>query len=251
MKPSRRYCLTLVAISGVIFAMGATQQPPAPPAREAVVTTEGTGYVTKDPDTASLTFGAEAEAPTGPAAQSAVAIKISKVIAAVRAAGIEEKHIWTTYAALEPVYEEPKPGTQDRDAPRKLIGYRAANRIKVELKRMDGIGAIIDRGVEAGATEFNGPYFELADENPARDEGIALAVANARRQAEAIAKALGMRLGEVLEAGDPNIGSRGGTSYFSMASAQKAERIPDTPIVPERVSVSATVKVKWRLMPAN
>jgi hypothetical protein len=77
----------------------------------------------------------------------------------------------------------------------------------VRVLELAGLGPLIDAAVEAGATQVHGVAFSLVDPGPATDEARRLAVAEARRHAEVLAEAAGVRVGRpqrIAEGGAPS-----------------------------------------------
>jgi uncharacterized protein YggE len=94
-----------------------------------------------------------------------------------------------------PVYAPPREGR-----PPSIAGYSASNHVLITDK---GVGAdelsaraakIVDTALGAGANSLGGVDFYVADPSHAEEEALTLAVQDAQRDAETIAKAAGATL---------------------------------------------------------
>jgi uncharacterized protein YggE len=86
-------------------------------------------------------------------------------------------------------------------------GYRAVNQVVVRLGDAGIIGRLMKDAASRAQARFEGPWWKVAPENPARAEACGLAAADARRKAEAYAEALGVRLGAIEAVSEPGLGA--------------------------------------------
>lgn len=112
------------------------------------------------------------------------------------------------------------------------------------MRDLARVGAVIDAALGAGATNISGIRFESTRREPARLEALAKAVQAARREAEAIARAAGGRLGALLEAS-----TAGPVLYAPRAEMALRTMAADTPIAPPALEVTATVTARWAFVP--
>jgi uncharacterized protein YggE len=175
----------------------AQQEPPA-------IRVTGTGSVSAPPDTGHLTAGVTTEASTASEAVRANQAAMTRVLAALEAAGIAKADVQTSGFAVYPVYADaPQPRPQPE-----VRGYRASNQVAVRVAGVDKVGGVLDQLVGAGANEIQGVSFSIGSPEPLRDEARRRAVADARRKAELYAASAGVRAGRLLaleerEAGPP------------------------------------------------
>ena len=102
--------------------------------------------------------------------------------------------------------------------------------------------ALIDAAAEAGANQINGPGLSSSNAEALYRQALAKAVAEARLNAEALAKAAGRSLGSItaiVEGG----AAQPGPFYREAAAATDSA----TPIVPGQQETSATVSVTFSL----
>ncbi|MFC6583806.1 SIMPL domain-containing protein [Sulfitobacter aestuariivivens] len=84
------------------------------------------------------------------------------------------------------------------DQPPQIVGYRAGNTVKVRVRDLAKLGAMLDGVIETGANDFNGLSFGLQNPAPAKARARAAAVADAMERAGELADAAGLALGTVL-----------------------------------------------------
>ncbi len=136
--------------------------------------------------------------------------------------------------------------TWEHDGTRSIrTGFTVTNRIAAIVRDLERVGAVLDAGLEAGATGLDGVRFDLADAAADTTEARRLAVLDARSRARTIAKAAGGRLGAlvaVAEAGAPVPLPRREARMMAMA----ADAAP-TPVIPGSVEVTVSVTAEWEL----
>src|SRR5690606_13731564 len=101
--------------------------------------------------------------------------------------------------SINPVYNQEQ--LTRGDAAPAIVGYDVSNQVTVRIEGVGTSGAILDQVVAAGANRINGIRFDIAEPQPLRDEALAAAIAEARRQAELMAEAAGVTLVRTLSVG--------------------------------------------------
>ena len=200
------------------------------------ITVSASGQVAAEPDRARISSGVTTEAATARDALSKNTDAMKKVIAGLKASGIEAKDIQTTSFRVEPRYTRPKEGEAAV-----IDGYRVTNQVQVLSRNLERLGEILDQLVSLGANEMAGLSFEVSEAETLRDEARKEAVANALRRAKLYAAAAGAEVGEVLtiqEGGDM------GPRPMLMARAMKAEAVP---LERGTETLEASVTVTWAL----
>jgi uncharacterized protein YggE len=190
-----------VALSGVLAVALLSGAGGAVGASSAVgshsITVLGQGSVRAVPDRAQISLGVSTDAKTASAALRANNGEIAKVIAAVKAQGIDPRDIQTEQVSLSLRYS---------DNGSDVVGYTASTSISATVRSLAKVGSVIDAGVEAGANQVSGPNLVLSDQNSLYKQAIRVAIANAKGKARAIAKASGLgirRITNVVESGGP------------------------------------------------
>ena len=232
------------AVAVWMFATAARAQsgPPAAPAVP-VIAVSGTAEVAAAPDRALVSLGAVVESKQAQDAQKQIAQITQRVVKDIKAQGIPDEKIRTAGLSLNPVYSHPAPRAgQEPEAPR-ITGYRAANTVRVQIDDLERVGGVIDAGIAAGANQLNGLAFDLRDDLKYREQALQLAAREARSKAEALAAALNLQLGEVIE-----VREEGGPASYPGERRLAAPSAAGTPIQPGQVQVSAGVQVRFRLV---
>lgn len=221
------------------------QSPPLPGPSAPFVAVSGSAEVAAAPDRATVSLGAVVESKQAQEAQKQIAQVMQRVIKDIKAQGVPDDRIRTVGLSLNPVYSHPAPRAgQEPEAPR-IVGYRAANTVRVQVDDLERLGGVIDAGVAAGANQLNGLSFDLRDDLKQRQQALQFAVQEARAKAEAIAASLNLQLGEVIEARE-----EGGPAPYPVERRLAAPAAAGTPIQPGQVQVNAAVLLRFRLVGA-
>ncbi|HEX6574594.1 MAG TPA: SIMPL domain-containing protein [Gemmatimonadaceae bacterium] len=224
------FCLIPVTLYG---------QQPNTPAPLPQISTTSRGEVKVVPDRANVQISVQTRAETAAAAGTENARKQKAVIDALRALGIDAKDISTTGYNVYP---------EQRYEPNKepvVVGYNVTNTVSVELKSINMVGQAIDAALGKGANMISSLQFYSSNTDSARKQAIALAVQQARADAEAAARAAGGSISYLLEI---NVGGYYPPSpqpiairtKMDMAAAQAA-----TPISAGEQTVAVDVTTRW------
>jgi uncharacterized protein len=189
------------------------------------------------PDRVTIGAGVTTTAPTATAAMQQNAAEMTKVIARIKALGIPEKDIQTTGIALGPQYDYQDGGPVFR-------GYQAANRVSVNLSKIEDTGRVLDALVEAGATDISGPNFAIADDTALKDKARKAAVARGAAQARAYAAMLGYADVRVLAVSE-NIE---GSVPLYVAAKTVALEATATPIQPGQIATGVSITITYELV---
>ncbi|MEO7454197.1 MAG: SIMPL domain-containing protein [Fimbriimonadales bacterium] len=187
MKIQKSLFVMAVALGVVAMATAQTEKQEIP----SIIVT-GNGVVRADPDVAYVRLGVTSRGKTAREAQAQTNAAIAKFYDALAALRIERKDIQTSQLTLNPYYEN-----QPNQMPR-IAGYEASNVLTVRLTDFAKIGPVIDAGVDSGVNNMQGVSFGLVDDTRVRLEALRSAASEAKAKAEAIARALGVQLGDVL-----------------------------------------------------
>jgi uncharacterized protein YggE len=221
--------LIRVAAAAALMAacgLAQTHQVTGPTVRAA-----GEAVVYAKPDEAKIDIGVFTQAPTAQLAASQNAAKLQAALDRLRGMLGPKSDIRTISYSVNPNYEFGGGG-------RKLNGYNAVNTVRVTTDDLAGLGKLIDAATAAGANEVQRIEFTLKDETPVRAEALRKATVEARANAEAMAGALGLKLGRLvsLEQGSPQ-------TIRPMAMAAETARVAaaPTPIEAGVIEVHASV----------
>lgn len=214
-----------------------------PPRRSIAVT--GEGEVKVAADRAVLSFAVETTATAAGAAVAENASKSTALADALKKAIGTTGKVSTTRYSVNPMYEQRERGSNP--APPRITGYAARNQVRAETSAIDSVGKLIDVATQAGANQIDGLDFTLEERSQAQSDALQRAGQDARRQAEAAANALGLKLGKVLtvSTGSPPIIM---ARDKRMAGVAMAEMSASTPIDAGDVTVSAQVQVTYEIL---
>jgi uncharacterized protein len=156
------------------------------------VSVTGNGQVFLVPDVAYVYIGVHSQSEKVTEALSQNNEQRQAVSDALKKIGVEAKDIQTTSFNIYPQQQyEPNSG--------KVTGttYMIDNTVYVTVRDLAKLGDLLDAVVRSGANSINGINFDVVDKESAMSEARGKAIANARKQAEELAKASGVTLGDV------------------------------------------------------
>jgi uncharacterized protein len=208
------------------------------PGRTIVV--DGNGEAHAAPDWATINLAIETQGHTAAAAAQSNAALAQKVVDALKAKLGDKGTITTGGYSLNPEYDQ----RPNRERPT-IVGYTAQNSITVETGSLDLVGTLIDSSIAAGANRVNYLNFTLKNDTKARGEAIANATKDARAQADALASALGVRLGQVVKATTVAQVTPIRISPAPMMAMAKMNE--PTPIEAGQISIPATVSLTYEI----
>ncbi|MCM1368355.1 MAG: SIMPL domain-containing protein [Roseburia sp.] len=193
--------------------------------RSNVITVTETASEKITADTVRLNVAAVGESKKYAEAASNADEAAGSVVSALGAVGVQLRALGTSVSAVH---------TQDG----KISGYRAVRSMSAEFAYDGGKLAAVYAALENGKCEWR-VSFALKDESAA-EALIARAVQSAHRAAQTIARAAGVRLGELARA-EFSAGDTASPVMFMRAAAGAAE--PE----PELITVSQTVTCSWEI----
>jgi uncharacterized protein YggE len=232
---------------------GVAQANPTP-SRVPEITASGRGEVAITPDRATVLVSVESRAPSAAAAAAANSQKMTAVLQALRNAGLTQGDITTS---MYTVGQDPRslrvpPGTGMPNFP---IEFLARNTVRANVRRVDDVGKAIDAALGAGATSIASVQFSSSSTEEARGNALAMAVAQAQRDANILARASGGTLGRLLSmtsnSAPAMAGGLAGDVYFSVEREMAASAAFPTMINPRDLTVAVSVFGRWEFIPAS
>jgi uncharacterized protein YggE len=221
----------LVALVGVGLPEGASGSEGDPqPTRSITVT--GSGSVRTVPDRAELSLGVTTQARTAAEALAENGSAMTKVIAAIKSAGVAAADIQTSSVSLFP-------RSSENDTA--IVGYTAANTVTATIREIGTAGVVIDAAVKAGANQVSGPALSRSDVSSLYQQALKAAFADAQAKAATLATSGGVQLGRVLRIAE---GSGGMPEPVPFA---KAAADAGTPIESGTQTIEATVTVEFEV----
>jgi len=234
---------SLLVLAAMPHAMAQGEVP-----RTSVISMLGNGVVSAPPDMARVTTGVVTQADTARAALNANTEAMSRLVEAIRAAGIEGRDIQTSGFSVQPLYVYSDRRDQSGyTPPPRINGYQVNNNLTVRVRQLDTLGQLLDRMVTVGSNTINGISFGVADDTDLMRQARRKAVVDARDKAELYADAAGVCLGRVL-----SITESGGYSP-QPAMMRQVEMAADAsvPVEAGELDFSISVNIEWALQTEN
>lgn len=186
--------LSAASLAAVVLSLGVLVESASAQeeADRRTISVSGEGIFRVEPDMARVTFGVVTVADDPEEARRQNAEAARNAMNAVRALGIEDRHIRLETLRLQPnrVFEP---------EPRRYVekGFEAVRQVVVEVHDLEVLPTLVAEIVQQGANRLHEVAYELQDRTAARNEALREAVGNAREKAMVIASMLGEELGEV------------------------------------------------------
>jgi uncharacterized protein len=231
----------VVSAVGSAAAQTVPQQPQFVLPPQVAVTAQGEARFT--PDRATISIGVQTRAATAAQASAENARKARAITDTLRAMGIPAERLSTVeYNVFPEQRYEPQRG----DSVPRIIGYNVMNTVRVEVHQIQQLGRLIDAALAKGANGINSLQFTASSLDEIRRTALTSAVTRARADAEAIARAGGGQLGELLElSASPYEFPR---PYQMAMRAEAADMAATTPISPGEQTATVTIVARWRFV---
>jgi uncharacterized protein len=249
-------CAAVLALASLVSASPVFgQNQPAPDRRVPfpTLTVTGEGDVSVKPDIATVQLGVMVQRPEAAAAQGEVNQLMQKVVDAIKEV-VPKEQVQTSGLSLYPIYSNPRPGRlEEENQEPKISGYRAEIMVTLRIKDLARVGEAIDAGLNAGANRLMGITFEIQNQTAARAQALQQAVRSAQEKARAMAAAMDVQLGGVLEAIEG--GAEVVRPMYAMEGAvdmvMARGQMPGTPVEAGQVQVRATVTLRYGMSGQN
>jgi uncharacterized protein YggE len=203
------------------------------------ITVGGEGKVRVAPDVANLAVEVSVTRGNVKDARGAAAEAMTAVLAAIKKTGVADKDIRTSRLTLNPVYR------YDKGSEPKLTGYSFSNAVRVTVRDLEKLPAVVDEVSAVGATSIGSIEHRLDDPKNARARARELAMADARAKADALAKLAGVSIKGVafiVEGGAPELAMPMQPMARGLMAAPAAE---PTPVESGELEISARVTVSY------
>ena len=204
-----------------------------------IISLSGHGEVRATPDIAYVTSGVVTQGATAAEALAANTKAMTDLFAALKDSGIEDRDVQTSNFSVQPRYD-----FSNNQAP-KMVGYDVSNNVTVTLRKVDTLGALLDRMVQSGSNQISGISFDVSKPDDAMDEARKLATEDATRKAKVYAKAMGIELGNVMQV------SEGSAAQPPMpmvrSTMMKVDAAPPVPMAAGEQTLAVDVNVIWEI----
>jgi uncharacterized protein YggE len=233
---------SLIILAVMIFALLVSACGPIAGQEVRTLSVSGNGQAFLAPDIAYIYIGVHTEQPSAAEAVAENNSQTQALISAIQDFGIDPKDIRTSNFSIWPM-DRYDPAT---GSPTGEKTYAADNTVYVTVHDLETLGDLLDTAVQAGANTVNSVQFDVENKDEALKEARVDAMNNAKAQAQELADAAGLSLGEVqsisfVDNQYPIFDGKGGGGGFA-AEAQAA-----VPIQPGQLSFTVTVNVTYAL----
>lgn len=212
------------------------------------ITVSGQGEIQAEPDRAVISLGIESRKLKMEEARAEVTKVVDAVLKLTRELKIDQKYVRTTRINVQPEYN-----WDNNASERKLIGYYVSRQVEVDLRDLDKLGRLLERSFDIGVNQVGEPRLDSSKRRDLEREALAKAVANARLNAEAVAKAANARIGppRTISASSgfvpPPIPMRGKVRAMSAEAAGDAAQGYQS----GQMEFNGTVQVEYDLVPLS
>ena len=255
MRIARRLTLGLPIAALLVLALACDIGEDGPDGDEASaaakgIQVNGSGTVGLVPDIALLTLGVETMRDSVAEARSDAAASMSAILESLRAAGIEDRDIQTSYFNISPEYtyqEILREGA--RSSERVLVGYRVNNNVVVKVRDLDAVGEIVDDAAEAGgdATRVENLRFSAEDTTEARRLARERAVKDAFDKADQLASHSGVIRGNLVLISESFESGPVPRNLSFASDAFMREEAMTTPVSPGELEITANVHAVFEI----
>ena len=174
---------------------------------------------------------------------------MSKVLEAIKAAGVKEEDITTENVSLNERYDYDK-------SPAVVVGYEMENVVKVTIRSIDDVGKVLGDAIAAGATGTYGLSLSVSDSSGAYQAALKAAIEDATGKADAMAEALGVAIdrvpASVNETSSSYTPNKAYDNIAPMATSEpSAEAAAEVAVNAGDLTVNARVSITFRIAEAQ
>jgi uncharacterized protein YggE len=231
--------LVLTGCAGAALAQSPT--PAAPSGIPRTLSVNGSGKAFLEPDIAYIYIGVHTEGKDAAEAVAANNTQSQQLISALRDFGIAANDIQTTNFSIWPQQQYSPEGTVTGST------YVVDNTVYVTLRDLETIGDLLDTAIANGANTINGIQFDVADRTEALSDARVDAINQANAQADELAQAAGVQLGQIHSI------STYGANYPGPIYADRgmgggaAEQAASVPVSPGQLVIQVDVTVVYEI----
>jgi len=224
------FALSSCSGSGV-SASGQTTKAP-------VITVTGSGQVYVVPDMSYIDIGVRSQ---GATVIEAIAInneQANAIQAALVEQGIEVEDIQTSnfnvYQQTDYDYQGSPTSTY----------YSVENTVYVTVHQLENLGKVLDAAARSGANNIYGVNFDVKDKSEAQSAARKLAIQSAQAQAQELAQAAGVELGDLISIISPSIST---TPFYGYGMGGGGGMMETVPISSGQMPIDAQVEMTFAI----
>lgn len=208
----------------------------------------GTAELEKPADQLRLSIGVINEGRDATEVLEENSRSMTKVVAAVKKAGLTSDEYSTGRFRVMPVYSR-RPRKPDPDWKPVITGYRVTNTINVKTLQLDLAAELIEAANKAGANSIDSISFTLSDPRKYRTEAIEEATRNAIEDATVLAETASLRLVRIFSITLDSAQPQAPTPMSRRMMMAGAAMETTTPIEPGDVTIRASVNIVYEIAP--
>jgi uncharacterized protein len=205
------------------------------------ISASGAGSVSLPPDIATVDAAVSTNSSSAGDAVSQNNQSYERIVGGLVKIGIGRDDIALGYYNVR---HNPKPQNMPAN-PSEEYGYTVTRSFEVKVREVGKAGTVSDACIAAGATAIGRISFGLANPAAARAQAMAKAVADARLNAEALARATGLRIVSIKSIGYPDAG----LVPPGMGAIARVNTHAPTNLDESNVSESASVRIVFLAEP--
>ena len=209
------------------------------------ITVVGKGTVSITPDVATAYIGVETTGANVKDAIDEASDTMADILEALTEAGVAERDIQTSgFNVWADRSSPPMPMVEgSRTQQTQQVTYHVNNNVRVIIRNMTTVGAVVDAAVEAGANAINGVSFGIDKPEDLASEAREKAIADARAKAEELAELSGVKVGAVVSVSEVI-----GQTAFGMERALMADGMGGAgPFTPGEQEVALQLQVVYAI----
>jgi len=234
---------SIVLVLGIFLLMLSSCSGSGVPAGEqnselATITVTGSGQVYVAPDMGYINIGVHSE---GATVTEAIAInnrQAKAIQTALEEESVEEKDIQTSNFN---VYQQ-----SDYDYQGNPVStfYSVENTVYVTVRELENLSDVLDAVARSGANNIYGVNFDVQDKSEAQSTARKLAVQSAQAQAQELAQAAGVELGDLISITSSSTST---TPYYSYGIGGGGGMAESVPIASGQMPISAQVEMTFAI----
>lgn len=210
-----------------------------PYAREITVT--GDGKITAPPDIANIDLSVVTQGQTVKQVTLDGNQRMTKVVAAVKSLGVEDKDVVTSQYYLSPSYKYPNNGVAT------ISGYTLTQQITVKVRKLDSVDDVLNNGISAGANQVGQLTFDIDDTSAVKQQARTKAFAAAKQKAQEMADLAGVKLSRVITFSETTDQQPVLYNNYSMTMKSEAAMAPAPTIESGSKEINLSVSVTYEI----
>ena len=241
---NKTFILAAVLVAGILiflFAAIGYQQRSLDQQNTNQITVSGEGKVYAKPDVAIVSLGVTTQAATVADVTKNNTDKMNAIIDAIKNLKISEKDIQTTNYNLTPLYNwTEKEG-------RVFQGYTLEQDVQVKIRDFTKIGDVLSQGTEKGANLVGDLQFTIDNPEQFKEQARAKAIAEAKANAQNLAKESGVNLGKIINVYENNYTASPMLYNTKAMGGGVAESAPVPTVQPGQQEIDVTINLTYQV----